>query len=260
MTSQAVVETILRAVPGFDPTRTVDTFKAGDPAREVTGVAVTYTASCDVLQRALALHANLVVTHEPTYYDHLDNTAAFAGDPVVTAKQAWIEAHGLAVWRCHDSWHRFPGDGIRIGVARQLGWTAYQDKIEATHFRLPPTTLDALAADLGRRLACPGLRVVGAPDLACRVAALSPGCCGWETQRRILKDADVLVCGECHEWEAYEYVRDAAIAGRAKGLIVLGHGPSEEAGMAYLAEWLQPRLPSVPVHFVPAGAPFRTMT
>jgi putative NIF3 family GTP cyclohydrolase 1 type 2 len=69
-------------------------------------------------------------------------------------------------------------------------------------------------------------------------------------------DIDVVVCGETPEWETCEYVRDSAAAGRKKALIVLGHCDSEEAGMEYLAEWLRPLFPGVPVHFVPAGNPF----
>jgi putative NIF3 family GTP cyclohydrolase 1 type 2 len=39
-------------------------------------------------------------------------------------------------------------------------------------------------------------------------------------------------------------------------LIVVGHANSEEAGMKYLVEWLQERLPDVPIAHVPAGDPF----
>jgi putative NIF3 family GTP cyclohydrolase 1 type 2 len=94
--------------------------------------------------------------------------------------------------------------------------------------------------------------------MKCRVAVTRLGCSAWSDQYAALKSvgADVLICGEAREWEAYEYVRDAAAAGFRKGLIVLGHCASEEPGMEYLAEWLRPRLPGVPVRHVPAGDPF----
>ena len=66
---------------------------------------------------------------------------------------------------------------------------------------------------------------------------------------------DVLVCGEAPEWQTAEYVRDALACGQNKALIVLGHEPSEEAGMAYLAEWLKPRVMGIPITHVPAGDP-----
>src|SRR5580704_3730099 len=49
---------------------TVDTFKAGNPDTPVTGIAVTMMATMDVLQRAAANGQNLVITHEPTFYNH----------------------------------------------------------------------------------------------------------------------------------------------------------------------------------------------
>ena len=70
------------------------------------------------------------------------------------------------------------------------------------------------------------------------------------------KDIDVLVVGEVSEWETSEYVRDAAAAGMKKGLIILGHAPSEEPGMAYAAAWLRELVPGVPVFHVPSTDAF----
>ena len=39
-------------------------------------------------------------------------------------------------------------------------------------------------------------------------------------------------------------------------MIVLGHVFSEEPGMEWLAEWLQPKLPGIPVLHIPSGEPF----
>src|ERR1700683_315379 len=58
--------------------QTVDTFKAGDPDTLVTGIATTMMATFDVLERAAASGKNLIVTHEPTFYGHQDETAALA--------------------------------------------------------------------------------------------------------------------------------------------------------------------------------------
>jgi hypothetical protein len=52
-------------------------------------------------------------------------------------------------------------------------------------------------------------------------------------------DVDVLVIGETREWEGIEYARDVNTAGKQKGLIVLGHVPSEERGMEECAKWLK---------------------
>jgi len=62
---------------------------------------------------------------------------------------------------------------------------------------------------------------------------------------------DLIVYGEGPEWETPEYVRDATHLGNNKALIVLGHAESEQPGMKLLAERLGPKLPEIPVYFIP---------
>jgi putative NIF3 family GTP cyclohydrolase 1 type 2 len=101
----------------------VDTFKTGNPDTRVTGIAVTMMATMDVLQRAAAQNLNLIITHEPTFYAHLDKPEGLnENDPVWAEKRAFIEKHGLVVWRFHDHWHERTPDGIEAGVVKQLRW------------------------------------------------------------------------------------------------------------------------------------------
>ena len=62
--------------------------------------------------------------------------------------------------------------------------------------------------------------------------------------------------GEGHEWEIGAYAADAVTAGLDKGLIVIGHIPSEQAGMEECARWLKTFITGVPVEFVPAKEPY----
>src|SRR5437867_5389635 len=101
ITARQIIERIQKRVgiPWTEPT--VDTFKCGDPDTPVKGIAVTMMATLDVLERAAASGKNLIITHEPTFYDHYDKIEALAaeGDPVYAAKAALIKKHGLVVWR-----------------------------------------------------------------------------------------------------------------------------------------------------------------
>lgn len=260
LTARQLIERIQRqvGVPWTDPT--VDTFKAGDPETPVTGVAVTMMATLDVLQRAAASKQNLIITHEPTFYGHQDETAAIATeqDAVLAAKQAFIREHGLVVWRFHDYWHRRRPDGIMAGMTAALGWQAYQQPDNPSLFTVPPQTLRALAADLQTRLGAAVVRVVGDPALRITRVGLAPGASGFARHRRLLQlDAvEVLVIGEAQEWETVEYVADAISAGRRKALVMLGHIPSEQAGMDECARWLKGFVAEVPVAFVAARDPF----
>ncbi|MCY3020943.1 MAG: Nif3-like dinuclear metal center hexameric protein, partial [Planctomycetota bacterium] len=85
-TARQLVERIKQNVHCPWSDTTVDTFKAGNPDSEVTGVATTFMASLDVLRRAAASGRNFVITHEPTFYNHLDKTAAMEDDKVLAEK------------------------------------------------------------------------------------------------------------------------------------------------------------------------------
>src|SRR5580700_10315487 len=108
---------------------TVDTFKAGNPDTPVTGIAVTMMVTMDVLQRAAANGQNFVITHEPTFYNHLDVPEGMdASDPVWREKREFIEKHGMIVWRFHDHWHRRKPDGILAGMVHAMGWEKFQQE------------------------------------------------------------------------------------------------------------------------------------
>jgi putative NIF3 family GTP cyclohydrolase 1 type 2 len=245
-------------VPWTEPT--VDTFKAGDPDTPVTGIAVTMMATFDVLQRAAAAGKNLVITHEPTFYGHLDDTAALEreNDAIFAAKQAFIRDHHLVIWRFRDFWHRRRPDGIMTGMVATLGWQKFQDADNPSLFRMPPLPLQTLAANLTDALHAQAVRIVGNPDLRVTKAALAPGAAGFARHRGLLQrdDVEVLVIGEAQEWETVEYVADAVAANKPKALIMLGHIPSEQAGMDECVRWLKTFITDVPIEFVPARDPF----
>jgi putative NIF3 family GTP cyclohydrolase 1 type 2 len=240
---------------------TVDTFKAGNPDAEVKGIAVTMMATLDVLERAAAAGQNLIITHEPTFYNHLDKPDQLEqkeSDPVLAGKRAFIQEHGLVIWRFHDHWHRRNPDGIEAGMAYALGWEKFQDPSNQYLFAIPETELQGLASELKHRLNLHVMRVVGDPKLKIRKVALVPGASGFGKETRALEisDVQVLVTGEPREWETVEYVADALTEGKPKALIILGHIPSEQAGMEECARWLKTFVSEVPVEFVPAREPF----
>ena len=239
------------------PANTVDTIKVGDPSTPVTGIATTFLDTMDVLREADRRGLNLVISHEPTFYNHLDDPAFFADDPVYREKLAFIQQHHMVVFRFHDQMHEVSPDPVAMGLVRALGWQSYMDSGSPWQLTIPPTTLLALSRDVARKLNAPTLRVVGNPSLPITHVALLPGAAGSQKQILALRsdEVDVLLAGEVPEWETVEYVRDASAQGRHKALILLGHAVSEEAGMKQCAEDLRALFPNVKVQFVPAGQP-----
>jgi putative NIF3 family GTP cyclohydrolase 1 type 2 len=244
-------------------TPTVDTFKAGNPDTPVTAIAVTMMATLDVLQRAAANGQNLIITHEPTFFNHYDDKpdGMDENDAVWKEKREFIEKHQLVIWRLHDHWHMRKPDGIQAGMTHALGWEKFQNPENEHLFTLPETTLRELAADVAKRLDSPVLRVVGNPEMKVTKIAMSPGYGGFarETQALEMNNVEVLLVGETREWETVEYAADAVSEGKRKALIIIGHVPSEQAGMEECARWLRTFVKDVPIEFVATKQPFWTL-
>ena len=261
ITANEVVERIKKnlGVPWNE--QTVDTFKSGDPNGRVTGIAITMMATLDVLQRAAAQGDNLIITHEPTFYDHTDALRELPmgeSDPVLAEKRKFIADHHLIIWRFHDHWHRNTRDGILAGQVHALGWENCEDKANPYLFTIPETTVERLSDDIQKRLRIHVMRVVGDRDMKVKRVAFSPGASGFRREVGALEmpDVDVLLAGEPREWETVEYVADAIAEGRHKALIILSHVPSEQFGMDECAQWLKTFVTEVPIEFVPTKDPF----
>src|SRR5215472_9774734 len=238
------------------PANTVDTVKAGDPSTPVTGIATTFLDTMDVLREANRRGANLVITHEPTFYNHLDDTAFFADDPVYREKLTFIQQHHMVVFRLHDAIHLASPDHIFTGFIQELRWQDYMVAGNPSLVTIPKTTLLQLSRDLAAKLDARTLRVVGDPNLEVTHVAIRLGAAGMQKQVTALRgDVEVLLAGESAEWETVEYVRDAVAQGRKKALILMGHEVSEEAGMKQCAEDLRPLFPNLQVIHIPAGQP-----
>jgi putative NIF3 family GTP cyclohydrolase 1 type 2 len=256
LTARQVIEQIQKNIGVPWRAETVDTFKAGDPDTPVRGIATTVMSTFDVLQRSAKAGLNLIITHEPTFYNHLDETKDLTGDPVYQRKQDFIAKNRQVIWRFHDHWHARKPDPVSVGLAAAMGWAENQEGDSERLYTLPSTTLGALAKDIQKRMKAGAMRVVGNPETKITTAAISPGYSGLQTSLRRLPQVDVLVVGEVREWEGVEYAHDTVAAGFGKAMILLGHAISEDPGMDECAKWLKTFLSGTPIEFIPAGEPY----
>lgn len=238
--------------------QTVDNIIAGTAETPVKGIATTLMATLDVIQRAAAAGKNMVVTHEPTFYSHQDQTEQLLNDPTYQFKRDFLNKHGMVVFHFHDHWHARRPDGINAGMIRELGWEKNVDSENPRMFTFPETSLARLAKDMETKLKIRTMRVVGDPRLPVKRVIASWGYVSQMPGIPLLArpEVDVLVVGETREWEVVEYAQDMISSGKKKGLIVLGHVVSEQAGMKYCAEWLKGFVKEVPVEFIAAAEPF----
>ncbi len=257
LTIQDVINLIMEEIPGAPWEPTVDTVKSGDVTQPVRAVLTTFLATQRTIDYAARHGVNLIITHEPTYYNHLDETSWLENNPVYQKKRKTLEDNGIVVWRFHDYWHAHKPDGVATGVLKRLGWEAYAQPDQPQICRIPSVPLGELSRFMKDRFGAERIRVMGSADMPCSRVGLLVGAASGQRQIEMLSEVDVLVVGEVREWETTEYVRDANWQGdRQIGLIVIGHALSEEPGMEWLAEWLTPRLPGTIVVHQESGDPF----
>jgi putative NIF3 family GTP cyclohydrolase 1 type 2 len=257
---QDVIDIIVKEIPGAPFHQTVDTIKAGQADQQVKGIVTTMFPTVEVIEKTASSGANFIIAHEPSFYNHTDDPNWVQNNEILRQKQALLAKYQIAIWRFHDYWHSFKPDGIRYGFLKSTGWLPYQ-KPGTFLVEIPPVPLRSLIDHLKISLQTGHLRMIGDPDQVCSRLALIPGAAGGQIQIAVAEkeQPDVLIVGEVHEWETAEYIRDARLLGAKTALVILGHSVSEEPGMQWLVEWLQPKLPELKILHISSGDPFTWM-
>ena len=253
--------------------KSTDTLKAGSPDAAVTGIAVTWSPTLDVLRKAVANKQNLILSLEPPYWNGRAPDAGGRGpaaDPVNNAtykiKNDFITSHALNIFQIRDSWTSRAEDGQLRGLAKALGWEKYyKPRADSPPwspgndgFTLPPATFGQLVTAVKNQLKVRTMRCVGDPSIRVSTVALTHGYMLVPHMEKIFAtwSPDVVVCGEPCEWEAGPWFMDQIASGQKKGMIVLGSEVSSEPGCGELAALVRGVVTEVPVAWIPAGEPF----
>lgn len=224
---------------GYADKITCDTIKSGSPDKELCRVAVTMFATVDTVRRAKEWGADMLIVHEPTYYDHMD---VIKDTPVTAAKRALIEDSGITIYRYHDHMHHRDVDQIPEG---ELYYLDLKGKLEKTPYSASylfisdePISALELAHRMEKDLGIAHVRIAGERNKRSTVIAACFGTPGGVFD--LLRDerVEIVLTGEACEWMLGEYARDAAALGFNKTLIVMGHIGSERDGMRLLAKRL----------------------
>ncbi|HTJ48147.1 MAG TPA: Nif3-like dinuclear metal center hexameric protein [Cyclobacteriaceae bacterium] len=259
ITIRQVMDNILKAIPNAPFKETVDTIKAGNLDEPITGIVTTMFATIDVIRKAIELKANFIIAHEPTFYNHHDDTSWLTNDKVYKFKMDLLSKHKIVVWRFHDYIHSLKPDGVMMGVLKSLGWEKYYNPNNQRMIILEQSSsLKDIVLLVKEKLGIAQVRIIGDLAQPCKRIGLMPGAPGGKAHIQTLQreEPDLLICGELQEWETSEYIRDAQAAGFKQSLIVLGHAASEEPGMEWLVSWLKPKVSGVTVTHIPSQSPF----
>jgi putative NIF3 family GTP cyclohydrolase 1 type 2 len=248
----------------------------GAAGSSVSGIAVTWTPTMDVLRRAVAKRQNLILSLEPPFW----NGKAIEGRPVAQEqlepdatyklKKAYLEQNRLSVVNVRDGWTARAEDGQLRGLSRALGWDAnYRPQAGMARwargndrFELPNGRFGDLAKNIKQQLKARTIRCIGDPGTAVSKVALTHGYFLVADMEKVLAGppADLVICGEACEWEAGPYFMDLIASGQKKAMILLGSQVSSEPGCGELAAWVRGFISEVPVEWLPAGEPFQAVS
>jgi putative NIF3 family GTP cyclohydrolase 1 type 2 len=248
VTASEVQRYLLANSPWVDPAVTVDTVKSGDPERRIGKAGVCWFADLGTMMAAHEAGCELLVVHEPIFWDHrADEPHWRALAPGIT-KQRFLDETGLVVLRAHDTWDQWPEIGIRDSWAAGLGLTK-RVKESTEHgyhalYEIAPQPLRCFAQYIAEKIRPTGedsVQAMGNPDRIVSHPALGVGCIGPDKEM-VDAGADVVIV--CYDGAPYWMVRERLFE-QGAAVITVEHGTSEMWGIENLCRHLETVYPSV---------------
>lgn len=238
------------------PGALVDGYRAGDADVPVKGVVVAARASTGVLQRAIALGANIVISREAFLGDSQDRPVT-KPEPALAQKLELVDENGLAILRLQDPRNGRAGRAITEAFPEAIGLRSPRSEFNQADgllYRTPAVSIVELVRRTKRALGTDTVRLVGDPQLAVTGVAVAtessrPNALAPLIARR---DVELLIAGEVHETETTAYVMDAIALGQRKAMLLVGSIAKEEPAARRLASWLK-SVTAAPVTYVPSN-------
>ena len=233
---------------------------------EVKGILVTWLASPEVLRYAAVKGLNLVICHEPLYWDERVESPLFRSpgpylEPLKqkshpnNLKKKIIEENNLTVLHIHyglDKLIIYDAFSKKLGLGEVFAGEMYE-KV----YRLPgKISFRQLIENVREKISLPIIRYVGDENKIIEKvgngwggAALSFN--RYFTRRMIENGAEAIICGELDE-AAMFFALESGVC-----LIETSHVLSENPGIKDFADDLKHRFSSVPVEFFEIKIPYK---
>ena len=252
MTANELINELIEGA--FKPEITCDTIKAGNGEKELKKVAFTMFATVETIKKAKDWGADMLVVHEPTYYDHWDE---IIDTPVTKAKKELIEDTGMVIFRYHDQMHARIVDQVTEGELYYLGLNGNFDRTPySASYTLTldePLTALELAKRMENNLNIKHIKIAGERNKKSTKIAACFGTPGGVFELLCDPNIEIVLTGEACEWKLCEYARDASALGFNKSLIVMGHIGSERDGMRLLAKRAQEKHRDIEITYIECG-------
>ena len=231
-----------------------DGIKSGRADRDLKKVAVAMFATPAVIKNAHDWGAEMLIVHEPTYYNHFD---VHTDDPLEVEKRKLLEESGITVYRFHDVPHYSARDMIAEGMLETLGLkgkTVFTDTFDLVRVELDePMSPIAVAKLIEEKCGIKHVRICGERNALCKKLSFLLGAPNGVIDELRDEESEIVLTGEVCEWRDCEYARDSSQLGRKKSLLLLGHIGSEREGMKHLATLLKEKFAELEIEYFDCG-------
>ena len=238
---------------------TEDHFLYGNPDSDVSGIAVAWIPTSDLIEEVAKKNLNLFITHEPAFYPGYENTESTR--KLIARKQDLLEQNNLVLLRCHDTWDRMPEHGIVDSWATALGFETLPRPVNSFYRicltgNLTSSDLAQKVLEKVRPMGVSSVLLFGDPKRNIRRMAVGTGAITRLPDMHAL-EADLLLVTEdgMNYWTGAHWAHDLKLP-----LIIVNHAVSELHGMQALATYLQDQFPAVPVKYFDVDYKLSTIT
>lgn len=260
MKAISILKHFLSVANWVDPRDTVDRIIIGNPDKRIKSILVTWISSFEALQAAVKGGFDMVITHEPTFWENADELQVTYNNGIGMVKRKFIEANDLVILRCHDVWDRMPLVGIPWAWARFLG---FGDKPCTTgmkgflhRYDIDPIRLDDLAGRVAAKtyeIGEPIIQVCGDSTQVISRVGIGTGCfCNPSDFQEMGCNVSIVCDDGTGYWREIQRAMD-----EKHPIIRVNHGTSEEPGMATLTEYINKIFPGVCCVHHPHRASYR---
>ncbi|MGE5557628.1 MAG: Nif3-like dinuclear metal center hexameric protein [Bacillota bacterium] len=253
------VKDIMRYLDKFGPKGPEEILLFGDINQEVSGIAVCWMPTLEVMEKAASEGCNLIICHENLTFPynfyifgrHLETTLAWKAN---RERLAFLARKNMAVIRAHATLDR-AYIANRFYEAAGLG-AADGAKRTGNIAAIGGISLEELALRLKEKLRLDRVRVTGNPDRIIKKAGVAPGGLGLSVNMSFLQglvdeQVDCIITGEADE-ESLRFAEDSGVC-----FLETSHIACESMGLAEFKEDLQNDFPDLRVRMIDAGVPWR---
>lgn len=228
----------------------------GREDKEVKTVYIALDATRAVVEAAIDVRADMLLTHHPMIFKPLKQ---IQGSHFIGSRILDLAEHKICYYAMHTN---FDIMGMADAVAEELALkdrqvlsVTYEDELSKEGIgrvgALPePMRLAECAGYVKKCCSLEQVKVFGNPNDMMVMAAVCPGSGKSSIEDAVLKGADVLITGDIDHHEGLDALE------RGLAVIDAGHYGLEKIFVPYMEEYLRRKLPELTVYTAPEQNPF----